>query len=447
MTRITISDIRDNLGVTETYDIVNAIRNSASTQFQNYVPLANAENVAEVGQGINISSVVQNEFIVSLVERIGLVLMRKTTLQNGLKKFKKGQLPLGRTIQEIFVDITEEHAYDPDIAETNVFKRVIPNVDVLFHERNRQGFYKQTIQDDSLASAFTSWNQVGDFINGIIGALYNSDESDEFEYMKLIIDNYYSKGLFKVIKVDKPNTQTASKQFVKALRATARKLSLSNGSRDYNALAVKTRSEIDNLHIIMTADLEAEIDVDVLAAAFNMNKSDFMGNVTVIDSFASPNLEAVMIDADYYMVYDTLFKMTTQYNAEGLYWNYFLHHWQVLSASQFANAVAFASGEVAPVTSVILDPKISSLKRGASMKFTSYVRQTDDVKYAPVYTLDGSYAVGTTIDSTKGILKVSADEPKDEIKVKSTVTYTKPAVGEDEEETISVVGESIVTLV
>lgn len=176
MSRITIQDVNLSLGLTNSYDIINAIRNSASDNFQRYVPLANMDNVAEVGQGILINQTLQNEFITSLVERIGLVVVKRASLTNHLKKFKKGMMPQGRTIEEIFVDITKEKKYDPENAEETVFKREIPNVKTLFHERNRQGRYDQTIQDESLRSAFVSWGTFENFLSGIISAIYNSAE-------------------------------------------------------------------------------------------------------------------------------------------------------------------------------------------------------------------------------------------------------------------------------
>jgi len=174
MARITFKDVKLNLGINESYDIVNAIRNSASPLFQQYVPLANADNVAEGGQGILVTSAIQNEFVTALIERIGLVVLRNITLKNQLKKFKKGQMPQGRTIEEIFTDLAVEHQYNAEDAEQTVFKREIPDVKTLFHERNRQGFYKQTVQDDSLKSAFTSWYNFVGFIASIINAMYNS---------------------------------------------------------------------------------------------------------------------------------------------------------------------------------------------------------------------------------------------------------------------------------
>ncbi|HWI49885.1 MAG TPA: hypothetical protein VNU45_16860 [Rummeliibacillus sp.] len=425
--RITIKDIKTSLGVSETYDIVNAIRNSSGDSFQQYVPLADPDNVANVGAGILINQAVQNEFIVNLVDRIGLVIVKRALLQNPLKKFKKGQMQQGRTIEEIFTDITKAKKYDPYEAEDTVFKRQIPNVKVLFHERNRQDFYQQTVSDEQLATAFTSWNAFGDFVSSIINSIYNSAEVDEYEYMKLLIDNYFSKGFFTVVPVTKPDTSTAATEFVKKLRATARKMTLPNGSRDFNSLAVRTRTDMDDLHLIIDADLEAEIDVDVLAKAFNMDKTSFVGHVTVIDGFASAGLEAVLVDRDWFMVYDNLQKLETIRNPRGLYWNYYFHIWQTLSVSRFSNAVAFVSGTVPAVTQVIADPTIASLKAGDTFEFTAYVRSTDGQDHPITWSVLASTAsttlqAGTTIDAN-GVLTVAANQTGElVVQAKSTGT-------------------------
>jgi hypothetical protein len=442
--RITINDIRTNLGITETYDIVNAIRNSAGDGFQRYVPLAGVDNIAEVGAEILINQTIQNEFITSLVDRIGLVVIRQASLSNPLSKFKKGKMPLGRTIEEIFTDITKSKKYDPEDAENTVFKREIPNVKTLFHERNRQDFYEQTIQDDSLKTAFVSWGNFESFISGIINAIYNSAEVEEYEYMKLIVDNYYSKGLFTVVKVNKPDTETTTREFVKKVRATARKMSLPSGSREFNALAVRTRTDMNDLHLLIDADLESELDVDVLAKAFNMDKTTFLGHITVIDGFASEGLEAVLIDYDWYMVYDNLLKLETIRNPKGLYWNYFYHVWQTMSASRFANAVAFVSGDVPKVTQVIVDPTILAIKQGREHKFNSYVRETVAGNYGKewkvVATAGSTKLAGTTI-SSDGLLKI-ADNQTGELLVTLSVD-----ISDLQDKSDLVTGESIVTVI
>jgi hypothetical protein len=397
-----------------------------------------------------ITQAVQNEFIVNLIDRIGLVIVKRALLANPLKKFKKGQMQQGRTIEEIFTDITKAKKYDPYDAEDTVFKRQIPNVKVLFHERNRQDFYQQTVSDEQLATAFTSWNAFGDFVSSIINSIYNSAEVDEYEYMKLLIDNYFSKGFFTVVPVSSPDTATSATEFVKKVRATARKMTLPNGSRDFNSLAVRTRTDMDDLHLIIDADLEAELDVDVLAKAFNMDKTNFLGHVTVIDGFASTGLEAVLVDQDWFMVYDNLQKLETIRNPRGLYWNYYFHIWQTLSVSRFSNAVAFVSGTVPAVTQVIVDPTIVSLKAGDTFEFTAYVRSTDGADHPVNWTVVASTSTttvqaGTTINAD-GVLTVASNQTG-ELVVRATVTGAGIDTDGAGADTTDVIGESIVTIV
>jgi uncharacterized protein YjdB len=448
--RITIQDVKNSLGVSETYDIVNAIRNSNGDAFSRYVPLANANNIADVGAGIQITKAIQNDFIVSLIDRIGLVVVSKLSLKNPLAKFKKGKMVDGRTIEEIYTDLIKAQKFDPDTAESEVFKRVMPNVKTLFHERDRQEFYKLTVSDAQLRSAFTSWSAFDSFLANIISSIYNSAEVDEYRYMMFLIDNYYSKGLFTVVKTVDPVDQTSTTQFIKTLRATATKMTLPMGSRDFNAMAVTQRSEMDGLHLFIDADLQAEIDVDVLARAFNMDKTNFLGHVTVIDGFASTGLRAVLVDEAWFMVYDNLTSLETIRNPQGLYWNYNYHVWQILSASRFQNAVAFATANVPAVTSVIVDPPLAELKAGKTMQLTAYVRATDGQEHPVTWEVAGSTSATTLKGGTgvtqNGILTIDATQTGELL-----ITATIAGVGVDTDgagaDTTDVIGEAIVTVI
>lgn len=445
--RITINDVRTQMGVSQSYDIINAITNSQGDSFQRYVPLANADNVAEVGAGILITKAIQNDFITALIDRIGLVVVNRLNLSNPLAKFKKGKMVDGRTIEEIYTDLIKAQKFDPDRAESEVFKRVLPPVKTMFHERNRQDLYKLTVSDEQLRSAFVSWGAFDSFLASLISTIYNSAEVDEYRYMMLLLDNYYSKGLFKVIKSVDPVDQTSTTAFLKLLRATATKLTLPMGSRDYNAMAVTQRSEMDGLHLFIDADLQAEVDVDVLARAFNMDRTSFLGHVTVIDGFASPGVRALLVDEAFFMVYDNMTSLETIRNPQGLYWNYNYHVWQVMSASRFQNAVAFVVGDVAPVTNVIVDPPLAQIMAGREMQMTAYVRTTDDTDHDVTWAVTGSTSAttlsGTTIDAD-GVLHVGADQ-RGELRVTATVA----GAGLDPEgdgTRQDVVGEALVTV-
>jgi hypothetical protein len=151
----------------------------------------------------------------------------------------------------------------------------------------------------------------------------------------------------------------------------------------------------------------------------------------VIDGFASQGLQAVLIDKEFFMVYDNLQKLETVRNSKGLYWNYFYHVWQTMSASRFANAVAFVSGAVPAVTNVVVDPVIASLKQGSTFQFTAYVRATDGNTYTPTWTVLPSTSsttklAGTTIDAN-GNLTIDANQTG-ELVVRATVSGAGNAI-------------------
>ena len=59
-------------------DILNAIRNNASVNYRDHVPMAtsDADSVREIGAVIMDYPALQNEFLSALVNRIGKVLLR-----------------------------------------------------------------------------------------------------------------------------------------------------------------------------------------------------------------------------------------------------------------------------------------------------------------------------------------------------------------------------------
>ena len=119
-------------GVTS-YQILNTIRSNATETYQERVPVATQQNLANVGSAITSYDVTKNEFIDSLINRIGIVLIQNKSWANPLRRFKKGQLPYGKDIEDIFVDIVKGHSFDQEKAETEVFKRELPNVKTIFH--------------------------------------------------------------------------------------------------------------------------------------------------------------------------------------------------------------------------------------------------------------------------------------------------------------------------
>ena len=154
-------------------DILNVIRANASANYRDYIPKADAtqESVREIGSIIMQYPQLQNEFLSALVNRIGRVIITSKMYENPWSMFKKGMLEYGETIEEIFVNIAKPFEFDPAVAESNVFKREIPDVRATFHIMNYQKYYKTTVQNDQLRRAFLSWSGITDLIGKIVDSL------------------------------------------------------------------------------------------------------------------------------------------------------------------------------------------------------------------------------------------------------------------------------------
>lgn len=365
----------DNL---EGHELLNIIRDEASAQYQAIVPSADNSNIGEVGKGLETLQVIKNEFIDTLVERIALVIVKKKSLNNPLKKFKKGMMHLGHTIEEIFTDILKSKKYDAPDSEQTVFKREIPDTKVYFHHRNRQDFYKQTIQEDSLRGAFVNWGTFDNFLASIINAIYNSAEVDEYLYMMKLVNKAVKDGDFKAFEVEQKgeSKQADALALLEMMRTIHSRLTLPMGSRQFNKAGVHTVTDEQDVHILMLPETQASVDVNALASAFNMDKANFIGNRTLVDGFEDPDVLAVIIDKNWFMIYDQLQKMTNIYNPQGLYWNYNYHVWQVMSYSLLENAVVIkkkGSSEGGD-KELTVTPATVDVKAGESTTFTAEVK-------------------------------------------------------------------------
>ena len=70
---------------------------------------------------------------------------------------------------------------------------------------------------------------------------------------------------------------------------------------------------------MITADLDATLDVDVLAKAFNMSKSNVENKKIVVESFGVEGLEAVLFDEKIFEINDKVFDMNSIHNPQGRY--------------------------------------------------------------------------------------------------------------------------------
>lgn len=352
-----------------TVQIINTIRANASLSYQNQVPeISKASEITQVGAIIYGTPALANEFLNALINRIALVKVQGMTFNNPYSNMKKGFLEFGETIENIFTEIAKVEWYSAEKGAEREFKRTLPSVHSAFHIVNWRALYPVTIQNEELKMAFESENGVTDLINKIIEQVYGGSEYDEFLLFKYLLIKSISKGAMYPVGIG--NTSTNIKESAKKFRGISNVLTFPK--RDYNERHVLNNTPKERQVIFMDSNFNAQFDVEVLASAFNMDKAEFEGKLTLIDDFTTfdnerwavireqsdgleevtaeelalmSNVKAVLCDEEWFQIYDKLMLFKDREVASGLYWNYFLHNWKVVSYSPFANAVVFVEGD------------------------------------------------------------------------------------------------------
>ena len=433
-------------------DILNAIRNNASTNYRDYVPQATADSdsIREIGAVIMDYPALQNEFLSALVNRIGRVILTSKSYDNPWSMFKKGMLEFGESIEEVFVNIAKPFQYDPQVAESNVFKREIPDVRSAFHIMNYQKYYKATISNDQLRQAFLSIDGITDLIAKIVDAMYTGANYDEFQTMKYMLAKHILNGLMNPVTIPIINTANMN-SIVSTIKGVSNKFTFLNSKN--NLAGVMNHTPKQEQYLLVNSQFDATMNVEVLASAFNMDRAEFDGHHVLVDSFGDLDIErlnilfaddptytkigqtelealdaipCVLVDSDWFMIFDNYQNFTEQYNGEGLYWNYWYHVWKTFSVSPFSNNAVFVAGRPA-VKAVTVTPSEATVSAGGQIQLSVNV---DTDNYAPQSVIwsidtDGDKA---SISST-GMLKINSGAETGTITVKATSTFDSTKSG------------------
>lgn len=444
-----------NIVVTGTSaDVLNAIRNASSVDFKNFVPYAadDAGSVKEIGSVIMQMPQLQNEFLTNLVNLIGNQVITSRLWNNPWAMFKRGTNGYGMTEEEIYVDLSKGFPYDPGLAESKVFEREKPDVRAAFHPMNCQVTYKTTIQQADLRKAFRDENGMQSLIAKITESLYTSANYDEFCSIKYMIASMILKGLVYPVDISSASTgETLQKEYATKFRSISNKWEFL--STDYNPAGVHNFALKDDQFLIMNAEANAAMDVNVLAAAFNMERAEFLGHVILVDNFGSNDysrltdiygsdgvqiqvpdasaitalnaIPAVLVSRDWFRIYDNLTVANEIQNPQGLYFNYFLHRFLTFAASPFANACVMTP--TAPnVTAVSVSPSTATVEAGDTVAFTATVTYAGYAPHGVTWSISGNSSEDTYITSA-GILHIASDEEDGTITVTAKSNY-KPSV-------------------
>lgn len=388
-----------------TIDILNVIRANASAEYQSLVPEITSENdIPRVGEILYGYPAMANQFINALVNRIAAVRVKSATFNNAYAELKKGYLEFGETVEEVFVNIAKAREFSAEKAEARELKRTLPDVKSAFHTMNWRVQYPVTIQDEDLRMAFLSVNGVQDLIAKIVDSVYVAAEYDEYLLFKYLIIKAISHGKMYPVPFDASDIKNAAVAF----RGMSNQITFM--SNKYNASGVTTTTAKADQYIFMDSTFNAQYDVNVLAGAFNMDKADFIGKLKLIDDFTTfdnarfsdivagsdmietvtpeelalmADVKAVLVDREWFQVYDNTNKFTEKYVSSGMYWNYFYNVWKTVSSSPFSNAIVFVKSTAGTALPATLTAKIVGIEDNKASKVYTFIVDSDNATISP----------------------------------------------------------------
>lgn len=350
-----------NIGAdTPNHLILNVIRNNASLDYRNRIPVATQGNSREILEKLQSYEPSWNEFIEVMLNVPCMELYRARQIDNPLAHLKRTKSRPGAWVKEVATGLVKAHAYDKNA--TNVYGLREPDVRVNFHYQNRKDSYCISIAEDQLEQAFYDETGLAGFINMVMSSLQNSDNVDEYLIMRDMISQFDAANpLFNVQVPDfvggrnlDGSTMTgdeimaAGKEVARQIRTYGSLFRFANRAAQYNAEGLPTVST--RTRLFCTPAFLAALDTEVLAFAFHLDRMELDGMIQEVDDLGIPGAQAILADEDWYVCCDTLLQIRSAENPDGLFRNHFLHHWGIYSISRFLPAVLFSTRESTSVT-------------------------------------------------------------------------------------------------
>ena len=386
-------------------DLLNTIRSEAGGRYLQEVPLATKDNLKEIAAILKGDAGFPNlkdMFVNTLFIKVGMQIVNRFSFNNPLGVYKRNTDNLANVIEEIYIGLVKENQFNPVIAETELYKQELPKIAAQYHVRNRKSFYKVTISSQMIAEAFQTVATLDSFINQVIGTLITSNEFDEYLYIKSVLEAITTEGSAKVVEV--------GDNYSDLLVALQEKSDDMEFIQKWNAAGVPNSDAQGEISFALSNKVNAKLNVEELAAAFNLSKAEYVGKRVKVDKFTDPRVLGIMYSDYLPVVTESLREANVAYNPQGIYQNHFLHIWQTISASRFQNAVVFVT-EATP----------DELVRMYVEPFTDiFTRMTDERSYDVEYEADYTIKEITELTATEnsGNYTITVDPEFKKITVK-----------------------------
>ena len=428
---------------------LNSIRETSiqnNTLYHRYVPeILPTSDIGSFASPILDNPNVMNEFMNVLVQRIVYTQVDIKLFNNPLRVLEGDRIPLGSIGQEIYINPAKARKFNVDDF-AGLLAKYEADIKVQYHHLNSDLQYCVTITRAKIKDAFVSWSTLENFIDGLTQSLYNGAYIDQYNLTKGLVSSAYASNQVRVQVVSAPSSEANAKAFITKAREIF--LNMQTPSPNFNAWRqvggygrdILTWSNPEDIVFLLRNDIASYIDVNVLASAFNIDKSVLMGNIIYVNDFDEydstgtkifdgSSIVGMIADKSWFRIKEQETTMDEFYNANNRTWQYYLNVVRMYSYSLFSNAVVFATS--APqVTITSMSPSTDEITVEASETGTvEIITEPFSANYPGLSVASSDSDVATATVSGKTV----------------TVTGVAPDTNADGEATITVTAGNVTT--
>ena len=277
------------------------------------------------------------------IDKIGKMVMLDGLFIDKLPELDGEELPLGKTIEEYFIDLTLPEAYSNITAEGA--KDVVPALPTVeqcsySYSLGREKI-KTTVPYDNVERAANTVGDASNMIAKVLERLGNSDEMFKFASKKQLIGNAADKavtaGLVTTIAV--PTNTATGEAFIKQVKEDVETASFAHEGGLNGSLIGAAPS----LVLYVKKGVMPSLEVDTLAGAFNEGRLAIPAQVKVVDDFGimtDTKVWAVLVDPRGIKLHRDYHAIRQSENADGDFINYVDHseHTGFISKNVFIKA-------------------------------------------------------------------------------------------------------------
>ena len=249
---------------------------------------AMASYVAAASQAASWSASSGN--FIGLLDKIGKQVTIDGLFNDKLPELQGDELPLGKTVEEYFIDLTLPQNYSSMASEgAGALTPALPTVeDVAYSYTLGRQYVKTTLPYDNYERACINASTAGTIGAKIIERLQNSVDMTKYQMKKQLIGNAIDKAVAagSVATVAVPVDTVTGEAFIKQVKKDVEDASFAHmGNCLAGANAMIGASP--ELVLYVKKGVMASLDVDTLAGAFNVDKLAIPARIKVVDDFGS----------------------------------------------------------------------------------------------------------------------------------------------------------------